>query len=507
MRVLLALALALAGVTAVPASWVEHATATEYGRRTAGAATLSDVSGERWETLAPFDVEPCASYHRSATEGAAGGDLVTLGKELAPTNNCEVTALTVSDSDLGRAETCALLSSGDVDCWGTNKAGELGDGTHTGPEQCGEFGACSRTPVVVSGIHDATAISAGSDHTCALLFTGGVDCWGSIEEGQLSGEGKRAPEQCGAENEPCISEPVAVGGISNAVAIATGANTCALLATGGVDCWGFDRLRELESPEHGHEHCRGITLCVEPAAVAGISDATAISASEADTCALLSTGVVECWGGDEHGELGDGRFEDVGGPVIVAGITNATAVSVGWDTCALLSTGEADCWGDNRYGQLGNGTNSGPEACSGPGQREAVACSSVPVAVGDLHHATAIAAGAGQTCAILRTGGVDCWGSNYGGSLGDGATSGPETCEGERRFEPGEPPRRPTFPCSRFPVPVSHLAHATVIAAGLNGTCAILATRSVDCWGQLGYLPRNDTKEGTDLPVPIDGFE
>jgi alpha-tubulin suppressor-like RCC1 family protein len=278
-----------------------------------------------------------------------------------------------------------------------------------------------------------------------------------------------------------------VSGISNAVAIATGANTCALLATGEVDCWSFDRLREVP--------------------VAGISDATAISASEGDTCALLATGVVECWGGDEHGELGDGRFEDVGGPVVVAGITNATAVSVGWGTCALLSTGEMDCWGDNRYGQLGNGTNSGPESCWGPGQREAVACSSVPVRVRHLHHAIAIAAGAGQTCAILRTGEVDCWGRNYRRSLGDGATSSPETCEGERRFEPDEPPRRPTFPCSRFPVPVRHLAHATVIAAGLNGTCAILATRSVDCWGTLGYLGRDDTKKKSDVPVPLDGFE
>jgi alpha-tubulin suppressor-like RCC1 family protein len=55
-----------------------------------------------------------------------------------------------------------LMAGGSVKCWGDNRLGPLGDGTYTD----------SPTPVTVSGISDATQISAGTYHTCAL--TAGV---------------------------------------------------------------------------------------------------------------------------------------------------------------------------------------------------------------------------------------------------------------------------------------------------------------------------------------------
>src|SRR3990172_3894490 len=69
----------------------------------------------------------------------------------------------------GGNHTCALLASGSVQCWGWNGNGQLGDGST----------ANSLTPVAVSGISSATAIAAGSGHTCAQLASGGVQCWGS----------------------------------------------------------------------------------------------------------------------------------------------------------------------------------------------------------------------------------------------------------------------------------------------------------------------------------------
>jgi len=76
----------------------------------------------------------------------------------------------------GEDHTCALLSSGAVKCWGANGYGELGDGSTIDD---------SNIPVDVLGITNAVDISAGGAHTCAALSSGAVKCWGDNEYGQL----------------------------------------------------------------------------------------------------------------------------------------------------------------------------------------------------------------------------------------------------------------------------------------------------------------------------------
>src|SRR5205823_1474565 len=94
----------------------------------------------------------------------------------------------------------------------------------------------------VTGLTGANAISSGYDHACALLSDHTMRCWGSDIHGQL-GDGNFADSSTGPVGS---AVPVAVSGITSAVAITTGAyHTCAILADGSVRCWGLNGQAQL----------------------------------------------------------------------------------------------------------------------------------------------------------------------------------------------------------------------------------------------------------------------
>src|SRR6185312_10385434 len=101
----------------------------------------------------------------------------------------------------GERHTCALLSEGGISCWGYNRERELGNGTTS--ELAG-----TDTPVLVTGIINATQVAAGESNTCALIAGGSVDCWGANNVGQL-GNGTVSNS----------ATPVGVSGISNATQV------------------------------------------------------------------------------------------------------------------------------------------------------------------------------------------------------------------------------------------------------------------------------------------------
>lgn len=360
--------------------------------------------------------------------------------------------------------TCAVVADRTVRCWGNDCNGQLGIGRTSVCEQ----DVFVSEPVEVAGISGARAVAAGVGHTCALLETGEVWCWGLGSWGQL-GDGSYNP----------ISGPVKVELSTSAEALTLGGyHGCALLTDTTVECWGFNAYEQLgggdPDADHYVAHPQTVVTNWEPTPAA-LEQVAAIAALNDHTCATRSDQSVYCWGYNTSGQLGNHDTSDSGLAVRAQGV-EAAAVAVGQDhSCALDEGGAVSCWGDDTYGQLGNGAGTSSQS---------------PVSVQLSGAASRVASGWYHTCAVLEGDGTAyCWGDNEYGAIGDGSYEN----------------ERPS------PQQVSGLSAVTAIAAGEEHTCAIVETAensgAVYCWGD-GWLGRlgNGSEKDQFVPALVRGF-
>ena len=314
----------------------------------------------------------------------------------------------------GAYHTCALLSGGTVACWGSNTDGQLGLGdTNARGDQSGEMGASLPTVALGSA---ATALVAGAYHTCALLATGAVKCWGGNRYGQLGlGDTNARGDQPGEMG--AALPVVALAGAATEL-VSGSDHTCALLATGAVQCWGYGGYGQLG---YGTTTARGdqsgeMGTNLPQLTFPGGADLLVAGADH--TCARAATGGgVRCWGRSDRGQTGSGDRVAVLAPAAVALPLAVQALSAGGDrTCAVFSDASLRCWGGNTFGELGLGTTADRGAQAGE-MGAALATTEI------VAEAVTVALGASHACVVLSSNMMQCWGSGSSGRLGTGGTA------------------------------------------------------------------------------------
>ncbi|WP_437676664.1 RCC1 domain-containing protein [Sorangium sp. So ce131] len=362
----------------------------------------------------------------------------------ASSGRCE----SITQVAAGGAHTCAVLSDGTVWCWGLNASGQVG----TPPSQSAQV----RTPAPLQGISDVLRIQlGGSDeigHSCALLESGQVSCWGANDAHQLG---------TGEESTDDRSTPVVVPGIEGASALSLGSHhACAVVAGGRVTCWGANQFGQAGQDPLVHQ------TVATPTLVDGLDDVEELAAGAIHTCARTKQGAVKCWGSNESGQCGVLPINP-GGPILppreVPGLDGAKRIAAGsHHTCATSGPSGEEvvlCWGAESCGQLGAGItcNEGCpvlwDECSQAEPTQATA--------GERSFAVSeLALGAYHTCTIsYASNSVRCWGRN-------------------NRFQVKQSDTNPVFDVTQ-----TNQLGALQVSAGGYHTCILTSDGAMVCWG------------------------
>ena len=141
-------------------------------------------------------------------------------------------SLTAKAVAIGYTHTCAILSDDSLSCWGVNTYGQLGVGDTTNRD----------SPTTVSlGSSTVKAVALGQYHTCAILNDDSVKCWGYNYYGQLG-----IGVWMGNENPPSGLSTVDLGSGRTAKKLSAGRDhTCAILDDDSLVCWGSNGMYQL----------------------------------------------------------------------------------------------------------------------------------------------------------------------------------------------------------------------------------------------------------------------
>lgn len=336
-------------------------------------------------------------------EGQVGNNVRGTDKPNQNTPLAIATDMNFKMVSSGTQFSCGLTNAGVVYCWGNNTNGVLGVGDklpRSVPTQVAELNFYG--PIVKIGVgrtfniySDHIPAGRRPAHACALTESGKVYCWGDNSLGQL-GVHESMAESTAPRNviHDKAFDQLHVGG----------AHSCAReKESKKYFCWGSNYVYELASVNLGNIVYRPVEL-VLPHTVKDLALGVGI------TCYTTATNNAYCLGRNGHAELGRGtRSNREAGPMPVGQLQGRAAKIYPGSlfACARTTANEAYCWGDNYSGQQGTGSTGGTFL-----QPAKVNLGTAKV--------SGMALGTFNTCAILESGEVRCWGHGYFGELGTG---------------------------------------------------------------------------------------
>jgi alpha-tubulin suppressor-like RCC1 family protein len=233
--------------------------------------------------------------------------------------------------DVGTRGACASLGSGEVWCWGANDRLQLARST---PDVIAGPARAALDGFVVS----RTGLANGSGF--ALTNDARLIGWGAIS----GREGSLDPDPV----------PFPLPSLGNVSSLAVGTSHACAIANGKAHCWGQNRASSL---------CSGLpddALLPTPTATTSSAFPQRIAVSDRTTCARMTDGSIQCCGDNTFGQLGSTTTTDPTRAVFDhASAFTKYAVQVAASsstTCALVKDGSVECWGGNGHGELGQGT-------------------------------------------------------------------------------------------------------------------------------------------------------
>ena len=313
--------------------------------------TLPERFAARVDTDLRFESIVAGGWHTCAltADGTAycwganeSGQLGTPGSDAVLEPRAVETDLRFTALSAGWAHTCGIAEAGTGYCWGRGSSGELGTGV---------IQESAPAPVAIGLDEPFVAVSAGGQHSCGVVESGRVYCWGANLLGQIGN----------AQNTPAEPAPVGIDVNRVFIDVAAGySHSCAITVAGEAYCWGENHWGQLGNLD---------TANTNRPALVYLSDQEVyvqISAGRDYSCGVLNQGQAMCWGRNENGQLGmTGMIQhpvrqlvhvEPGRPFSwVRGQFRSVDAGGSTHTCGITIDDVALCWGLGESGQLGTG--------------------------------------------------------------------------------------------------------------------------------------------------------